>query len=118
MGAHIYSWNDLTVDHPMDLIDRRRIIGDDVMLSHVTLHKGFRIQPHRHDNEQMAVVLSGRVRFTLGEEGATEVHELGSGQVLHVTSNVRHGAEALETSVLLDVFSPVSEATGVDNPGQ
>ena len=59
-------------------------------------------------------MLSGRVRFTLGEPGSERTVELVGGQVLLVPPNVRHGAEAIETSELLDVFSPPSDTTGVD----
>ncbi|MCA9311645.1 MAG: cupin domain-containing protein [Phycisphaerales bacterium] len=114
MTYTIHRWDTLAVDHPMDLIDRRRVIGERMMISHVTLHRGFRVAPHRHDNEQITVLLSGRLRFTLGEEGATEIRDMVAGEVLHLPGDVRHGAEALETCVVLDLFSPVSQTTGVD----
>ena len=115
--ATVHRWDDLEIDQPMALIDRRRVIGEHVMLSHVTLHKGFMVPPHQHANEQMAVVLSGRVRFTLlahSGESRERTVELGPGEVLHLPPNVPHGAEALEETVILDVFSPPSETTGVD----
>lgn len=100
----------------MAKIDRRRIIGDQMMLSEVYLHKGFRVPSHTHANEQFAVVLSGRVRFGLGAEGSAAHREmvLCGGEVLHLPSNVPHSAEALEDSRLIDAFSPPSETTGVD----
>ena len=71
---------------------------------------------HAHANEQMAVVLSGHIRFILPEHGgrAEKVVELKGGQVLVLPANVPHGAEALEDTLILDVFSPPSEGTGVD----
>ncbi|MCA9291364.1 MAG: cupin domain-containing protein [Phycisphaerales bacterium] len=102
----------MPTDHPMALLDRRRLIGCHVMLSHVTLHAGFRVPPHAHENEQFAAVLSGHVRFTVGE--GERVVDVRAGGVLHLPPGVRHGAEAIETSVVLDVFSPPSERTGVD----
>ena len=109
-----YRWDDMTRDYPMDLIERRRIIGERVMISEVFLHKGFSVASHKHDNEQMGVVLSGRVRFTIGEGDDTREEILEGGEVLHLPSNVAHGAEALEDTLILDIFSPVSEKTGVD----
>ena len=111
-AACVYNWDSLAVDHPIALLDRRRIMGEHVMLSHVTLHKGFTVATHQHENEQMAVVLSGCVRFTV-EDPAREVI-VKAGEVLHLPSNVPHAAEALETSVILDIFSPPSATTGVD----
>ena len=112
--ARTTSWTDLPLDHPMNGIDRRRLIGSSCMISHVTLHAGFRLDPHRHANEQIALIQSGRVRFTLEEGDATRVVELGPGEILHLPPDVLHGAEALEKSVVLDVFSPPSDTTGVD----
>jgi quercetin dioxygenase-like cupin family protein len=114
-----YCWDDLPQDHPMPKIDRRRIIGEQMMLSQVHLHKGFRVPTHAHANEQFAVVLSGKVRFGLCAEGSSSRHELVvcGGEVLHLPSNVPHSAEALEDSWLIDLFSPPSERTGVDTAG-
>ncbi|MGK0264015.1 MAG: quercetin dioxygenase-like cupin family protein, partial [Planctomycetota bacterium] len=41
---------------------------------------------------------------------------LAAGDVLHLPGFAPHGAEALETTVLLDIFSPPSESTGIDKP--
>lgn len=112
----VHTWSDLPADHPMPLIERQRIIGARAMLSRVLLRKGFRLATHRHDNEQFAVVLSGRIRFTLGPEDDPnrEVVTLTAGQTLEIPAGAPHGAEALEETLILDIFSPPSEKTGVD----
>lgn len=113
--ASVYRWSELATDRPMPLILRQRVIGERVMISRVVLEHGFRVPTHTHENEQMAVVLSGRVRFTIDEGSAQEAeHVLTGGEVLVLPSNVPHAAEALEETVILDVFSPVSERTGID----
>ena len=111
-------WADLMPDSPMALLERRRIVGQNAMIARVTLRKGCRVPAHRHVNEQFACVLSGRIRFGLGEEGSAEHEEvtLEGGGVLHLPPNVPHSAEALEDTVVLDVFSPPSESTGIDRP--
>lgn len=106
-------WSDLPEDRPMDRIRRKRIIGEHIMISRVELTKGFHVPTHHHGNEQLAVVLSGRMRFVLGGPAPSTV-EVGAGEVMVVPPNLPHSAEALEDSVLLDVFSPPSEKTGVD----
>lgn len=100
----------------MPLIDRRRIIGDRLMISEVHLHKGFKLHTHQHDNEQFGVVLSGRIRFGIGADGSPDRYEvtLTGGQVIHLPSNLPHSAEALEDTHILDLFSPPSAGTGVD----
>lgn len=114
-AASAHRWEDLAVDRPSPLIERRRVIGEHCMISHVTLRKGFVVPMHRHPNEQFALIVSGRMRFTLPKpDGSREVLVLGPGDVLHLPPDVPHEGEALEESIVLDVFSPPSERTGVD----
>lgn len=99
----------------MDKVVRKRISGDRVMIYSVLLEQGCFVPTHAHENEQIAMLMSGRVRFGIGPDGPEqETLVLEGGEVLHLPSNVPHCAEALEDSHVLDVFSPVSEETGVD----
>lgn len=100
----------MPADAPMPLLERRRIVGGQCMLSHVTLRKGCAVPGHAHANEQMVCVLSGCLRFTL----ATGTTDVRAGEALHLPPHAPHSAEALEDSVVLDVFAPPSEKTGID----
>ncbi len=104
------AWTALPFDQPMPLLDRHRVIGEQAMISRVLLHAGCVVPSHAHENEQFACVLSGRVRFTLADGERV----LGAGEVLWLPSHAPHAAEALETAVVLDVFAPPSQTTGVD----
>ena len=86
------------------------------MISHVTLYKGFQVAAHSHENEQISCVLSGRLQFGLGNVGQSDYREIvvRGGEALLIPANALHSAEALEDTVVLDVFSPPSETTGVD----
>lgn len=112
----VHDWSQLATDMPAPFAARQRIVGDKAMISRLVLRQGFACPTHRHDNEQFAVVLSGRIRFTLGpeEDPNREVVVLTAGQALQIPSGAPHGAEALEETVLLDIFSPPSEKTGID----
>ena len=114
----LYRWDDLPVDHPMPTLSRRRVIGECMMISEVILEKGCVVATHAHENEQIACVISGRLRFSVGEEGSKDRREIvmTGGEVLHLPSNVPHAAEALEETVVWDLFSPTSEGTGIDAP--
>ena len=111
-----YCWEQLPNDRPMDLLERRRIIGEKSMLSRVFLRKGCFVPSHAHENEQFACTLSGRLRFGLGTPGASDFREVvvSAGEVLHLPANVPHPAEALEDTLVLDIFSPPSATTGID----
>lgn len=116
--ATIYRWSDRPTDSPMPLLVRQRIIGEHAMISRVLLKKGFVLQTHSHANEQFGIVLSGRIRFGLGgADSPTRTHQtLGPGEVIHFPSNFPHSAEALEETLILDIFSPPSATTGIDEP--
>ena len=115
-GAYHYKWQELAIDAPLELLERRRIAGKRMMLAQVELKRGCHVATHAHESEQLACVLSGRMRFGLGAEGSPERREVvvQGGEVLHLPSNVPHSADALEDSVVLDVFSPVVDSTGID----
>lgn len=114
--AKSYRWSDMQSDAPMPLVTRRRIIGDQAMVSHLELKQGCVVPSHAHENEQIACILSGKLRFGIGSEGSDEYREIvvGAGEVLHLPANVPHSAEAIEDTVVLDVFSPPSATTGID----
>ena len=116
MDARHYRWNELPVDAPMELLSRKRIIGEQMMISQVQLRKGCYVPTHSHANEQFACIMSGELRFGIGEEDSPDRYEVcvKSGGVLHLPSNVPHSAEALEDTLVIDLFSPPRATTGID----
>ncbi len=87
------------------LISRSLVTGERSMLAHVYLKKGAVVPMHSHDNEQLTYVLSGALRFRIGEGDPTEV-VVRTGEILHLPGNVPHEAEALEDTVDVDIFTP------------
>lgn len=115
--ATVHHLDDLPLDHPCAGIARRRLVGAQAMLSLVTLERGTVVPVHAHPNEQIALVRSGLMRFTLPRaDGTTSTVDLGPDEVLMLPANAPHGAEALERSVVLDIFAPPSARTGIDEP--
>jgi quercetin dioxygenase-like cupin family protein len=104
-GATRYRWDDLPKEPLNPLLGRRFITGERMMLAHVYLQKGCVVPRHAHENEQLTYILEGAMRFWLGED-ESEVVDLAAGDVLHLPSNLPHKAEALETTLDLDVFCP------------
>lgn len=112
----LHVWTDLPSDHPMPLIERRRIVGEHMMISNVTLEPGFTLASHSHFNEQFMVMLEGRAIFGLGEPNTPSYREVEvtGGQVLVLPPNLPHSCRAIERCRILDLFSPPSTTTGVD----
>jgi quercetin dioxygenase-like cupin family protein len=104
-GATLHRWDDMPKERVNDMLDRRLITGDRMMLAHVYLKKGCIVPKHAHENEQLTYILEGALRFKLGED-QKEVLVVSAGEVLHIPSNLPHEAEALEDTLDVDVFSP------------
>jgi len=100
-----YRWDDMPKEKVNDLLDRRLITGDRMMLAHVYLKKGCLVPMHHHENEQLTYVLEGRLDFTIGADRSQQV-SVGPGEVLFLPSNVPHEALAVEDTLDVDVFSP------------
>jgi quercetin dioxygenase-like cupin family protein len=103
-----YCWEELPRERVSDLLDRRLICGERMMLAHVYLKKGCIVPKHSHENEQLTYVLEGGLRFWIGED-QQQVVDVLAGEVLHLPSHVPHKAEALEDTLDVDVFSPPRE---------
>ena len=66
------------------------------------LDAGSRMPEHKHPNEQIVHILSGRMRLIV--QGTP--HELTTGDSFYLAGNVPHGVETLEATRVLDTFSP------------
>jgi quercetin dioxygenase-like cupin family protein len=104
-NVSFYRWEDMPKEKVSDMLDRRLITGEQVMLTHVYLKKGAIVPQHNHHNEQITYILEGALRFWIGDD-ESEVIDVRAGEVLHIPSLVKHKAEALEDTVDVDVFSP------------
>ena len=100
-----YKWDDMPKERVNDLLERRLITGERMMLAHVYLKKGCIVPMHSHDNEQLTYIIDGALRFWIGDETA-ESFVVSSGEVLVIPSHVPHKAEAVVDTLDLDVFCP------------
>jgi len=100
-----YRWDSMRKERVSDMLERRLITGDRMMLAHVYLKKGCIVPKHSHENEQLTYILEGALKFWIGEDGAEEI-TVRAGEVLLIPSHVPHKAEALEETLDVDVFSP------------
>ncbi len=100
-----YRWDDMPKENVTEMLDRRLITGDRMMLAHVYLKKGAIVPRHAHENEQLTYILEGALRFWIGED-ESETVDVRAGEVLHIPSHVPHKAEALEDTLDVDIFSP------------
>ena len=74
-------------------------------LTEVRFVAGAVVPEHSHPHEQTGYLITGSLRF-FGDGEDTVVRP---GDCWNFASGVPHGAEALEDSVVIEVFSPVRE---------
>jgi quercetin dioxygenase-like cupin family protein len=86
-------------------IVRQALHGDLATLSRWTLKAGSGVPMHKHPNEQVTIILSGRSVATSG--GRT--YDLGPGDVILFPPNVDHEFRIVEDAVVLDFFAPRRE---------
>jgi quercetin dioxygenase-like cupin family protein len=98
----LHRWDEIELDKVTEMISRKIVPGDRMMLAHVYLKRGALVPLHSHGSEQMTYVLQGALKFLVdGEEAIVR-----DGEVLHIPPGVSHQAEALDDTLELDVFSP------------
>ena len=82
---------------------RRGVILGDLMLGLHGAGAGLRPEPHAHPNDQIAIMIRGRMLMEI--DGESRV--MGPGEFAYVPANVVHRIETLdEDAVVLDVFAP------------
>jgi quercetin dioxygenase-like cupin family protein len=82
----------------------RRVLAHDgaLMAAEFSFEKGSVGALHSHPHEQIGYVVKGRFELELDGEKTT----LEAGDSYHVPRGVPHGVVALESSVMLDIFTP------------
>ncbi len=79
--------------------------GEKTLMGQFKIAKGSAIPAHSHPHEQTGILVSGKLRFNVDGE----VTDTEPGDSWCLAGGVEHSAEALEDSVVIEVFSPVRE---------
>ena len=102
----VYKWNNDNYIEVIDGIYRKTLVyGEKTLLTEFRLQKGRMLPFHKHENEQTGYLVSGHIVLIID----TEKYELNPGDSWCIPGNTEHGAEILEDSVAIEVFSPVRE---------
>lgn len=97
---------DLPLQQIWEGIAGRVLHGDELTLGLVELEPGIHLPEHQHANEQLGMVLTGSITFTI----AGETRELGPGGTWRIPGDTPHTADVgPDGAVVLDVFAPPRE---------
>jgi quercetin dioxygenase-like cupin family protein len=86
-----------------ETVRARRIEGERITFALVELAANAEVPEHRHENEQLGMVIEGKVTFTIDDE----THELGPGGTWCIPSNAAHQVDVgPDGAVVIDIFAP------------
>jgi quercetin dioxygenase-like cupin family protein len=97
-----HRWADITPEPMNPLLTRQFVSGEKGMAARIMLKKGCQVPEHSHPNEQLAMILSGALEFTVNGEKIT----VRAGELIVLPPNVPHSAVALEDTEDIDFFAP------------
>jgi len=87
-------------------VSRKTLVhGARTMMTEFHLQKGAVLPRHSHPHEQTGYLVAGRIRLTIG----SDEHQARPGDSWCIPGGVEHGADILEDSVAIEVFSPIRE---------
>lgn len=81
------------------------VYGDKTLMTEFRLEAGHTLPVHSHPHEQTGYLVSGKIKLTIGND----VFDVAPGDSWSIPGDVDHGAEVIEDSVAIEVFSPVRE---------
>lgn len=82
----------------------REVVGERMTFTVIELAANATVPEHRHEHEQIGMVIVGRVRFRIDDE----TRDLGPGGIWRILTDHPHEVTAgPEGAVVVEVFSPV-----------
>jgi unsaturated pyranuronate lyase len=98
-----FDWNEIPQEQMNPRFSRKYVNGEKIMVAQLFLLKGCIVPEHSHDSEQLSMLVTGRLKFWL--EGEERI--LTTNQMVLIPSNKVHSVEALEDTLVYDIFSPI-----------
>jgi quercetin dioxygenase-like cupin family protein len=99
---HVYDWNAIQPQAITELYRRSVAQGEKVSIARLEVAKGSFTRAHRHEHEEVIILLKGCWQFHSPDGDIT----LRPNQILTITPGVEHSSEVLEDVVAIDVCSP------------
>jgi len=100
-----HRWSEVAAEAINPFITRRYLMGERITVSQLDLKRGGVVAMHAHENEQVSIMISGALKFTI--EGREIV--VRAGEVLVIPGNVPHRVDVLEDTLVIDVFTPIRQ---------
>lgn len=103
--VELLRWDAVPMETVNPMMRRQIITGELMTVAKIYFRDGFLVPMHSHHNEQITQVISGRLRFRLGEDGEQTI-DVGPGEVIVIPADLPHEALAVGDVVEIDMWSP------------
>ena len=100
-----YGWEHMEQEQLNPRVGRKAIHAANMTIARLEIQKDAIVPEHSHVNEQVTMVERGALKFIM--DGREQI--VRGGEALTIPPHSRHSVEALEDSVVTDVFSPARE---------
>jgi quercetin dioxygenase-like cupin family protein len=90
----------------MDGIERKTLVhGEKTLMTEFRLRQGAVLPRHSHSHEQTGYLVKGHIRLMIGNDA----YNVQTGDCWCIPGGIEHGAEIIEDSIAIEVFSPIRE---------
>ena len=98
------AWDAVAMEQVAAGVTRQVVDGDQQTIVRYVYQPGAVFARHHHPQEQVTVVLSGRIEFTIADDVVT----LGPGELVVIPGGVPHGARVVGAAVVesINALSP------------
>lgn len=97
-----FDWDRINPKENANFHRKKIVWGDRLGVAEVRLNPGDRLQTHRHQSEEIILVLKGAWRFILpGREVTVRTNEM-----LTIPPGVSHSSEAIEETLAVNICAP------------
>ena len=100
-----HDWTSIPEEQLNPLLKRKVIHTANTTVARLEMKQGGVVPEHSHHNEQITLVLAGKLLFRNSGDERT----VSAGQCLELPPHVPHGVEVLEDAVVIDLFAPRRE---------
>ena len=104
-SVELLNWDQIPMETVNPMMQRQIITGELMTVAKIYFKDGFLVPMHSHHNEQITQVISGLLRFRIGEDSEQTI-DVGPGQTIVIPANVPHEALVIGDVVEMDMWAP------------
>ena len=104
-SVELLNWDQIPMETVNPMMQRQIITGELMTVAKIYFKDGFLVPMHSHHNEQITQVISGLLRFRIGEDSEQTI-DVGPGQTIVIPANVPHEALVVGDVVEMDTWAP------------